>query len=244
MRRVRRRRRRIASPVLAGLVLLGAAAAAVPGLDRVPVREVKILGTLQHVPTEDIESIVNQYSAWGWVRLPVDRLRAQLEQMNWVASASVRREWPLNLSIEIVEHRPVARWGDDALLDETAEVFDPGEPINRALPLFRGPEGSEKKMLDRYREFSARLGTRSLVVEELSLDARGAWIVTVRDGPQLKLGAESIERRLERALLALDRLAGRQGAEMAYVDLRYPNGFSVARRSPNMTSRKRGGESP
>ena len=244
MRRTRRRRRRIASPVLAGLVLLGAVAAAVPGLTRVPIREVKILGALQHVPTEDIELIVNQYSAWGWVRLPADRLRTQLEQLNWVASARVRREWPLNLSIEIVERRPVARWGENALLDESAEVFDPGGPINRSLPLFRGPEGSEEQMLDRYREFSARLGTRSLAIRELSLDARGAWIVAVRDGPQLKLGAESIERRLERGLLALDRLAGEQGAEMAYVDLRYPNGFSVARHSPNMTSRKPGGESP
>ena len=244
MRRTVKRRRRIASPVLAGLLLLGVAAAAVPGMTRVPIREVKIHGALQHLTQEEIEEHVRNYSRWGWIRLPADRLRQQLEALNWVASAKVSREWPLNLSIEISERRPVARWGEDALLDQNAEVFDPGGPINRSLPLLSGPEGAEHEMLDRYRDFSTRLGAHSLALAELSRDRRGSWSLTLRDGPQLRLGAESIDGRLERALLALSELAGKGGLEMAYVDLRYPNGFAVGWRSPAEILRKRGGVSP
>ena len=244
MRRKVKRRRRIASPVLAGVLLLGVAAAAVPGLTRVPIREVKIYGTLQHLTQDDIKQHVVNYSKWGWIRLPVDRLRKQLEALNWVSSARVSRAWPLNLSIEISERRPVARWGEDALLDQNAEVFDPGGPINRSLPLMSGPEGAEREMLDRYRDFSARLGAHSLALAELSRDRRGSWSVTLRDGPQLRLGAESIDGRLERALLALGKLSGEEGLEMAYVDLRYPNGFAVGWRSPEADARKRGGISP
>ena len=244
MRRTAKRRRRIASPVLAGLLLLGLAAAAVPGLTRVPIREVKIHGALQHLTQEDIEEQVRNYSRWGWIRLPVERLRQQLEALKWVSSAKVSREWPLNLRIEITERRPLARWGQDALLDQDAEVFNPGGPINRTLPLFSGPEGTQQEMLDRYREFSALLGARSLALDELSRDRRGSWSVNLRDGPQLRLGAKSIEGRLERALLALGELPGEQGLEMAHVDLRYPNGFAVGWRSPAEISRKRGGISP
>lgn len=243
-RAARRRRRRIGSPLLAGLLLLGGAAFSVPQLTRVPIREVKIHGALQHVTREQVQERVVRHSAWGWVRLPVGRLRARLEELNWVASARVRREWPLNLSIEITERQPVARWGTDALLDQNAEVFDPRQAINRALPLMLGPEGSEREMLDRYREFSARLGAHSLALDELRRDRRGAWSLKLRSGPRLRLGSESIGPRLDRALLALGELAGEQGREVAYVDLRYPNALAVGWRPPEAASRKRGGVSP
>ena len=244
MRRTRRRRRRIASPILAGIAAIGLLGAAAMSLARVPILKVETHGTFQHVSEDAVKARIQHYTAWGWLRLPVDRMRAELEQINWVAKAEVRRLWPLKLSVEITERRPVARLGENALLDDTGRKFDPDGPINRTLPLLRGPAGSEARLLERYREFSSRLGTRSLALERLSLDPRGAWSLVLRDGPELRLGAESLDLRLERALLALDRLAGGDGAEIDYVDLRYPNGFAVAFRAPNATLRKREGELP
>lgn len=244
MRRTRKRRRRVASPILAGLILCTAAAFSVPGLNRVPVRTVQIHGEIHHVTQEELQELVVPFTSWGWLRLPAERLSRRLEELNWVASARVRREWPLGVSIVITERRPVARWGRHALLDESGEPFDPGGPINRTLPLLQGPEGTERKMLDRYRAFSARLGARSLALDELWLDPRGAWRLDLRDGPQVRLGADSIDLRLERALMALDELAGEPGAEIAYLDLRYPNGFAVAWRNLDTNARRQGGNSP
>lgn len=244
MRRTRKRRRRIASPILAGLILCAAAAFSVPGLSRVPIRTVQIHGEIHHVTQEELQELVVPFTSWGWLRLPAGQLSRRLEELNWVASARVRREWPLDVSIVITERRPVARWGRHALLDESGEPFDPGGPVNRTLPLLQGPEGTERKMLDRYRAFSARLGARSLALDELRLDPRGAWRLDLRDGPQVRLGADSIDLRLERALVALDELAGEPGTEIAYLDLRYPNGFAVAWRNLNTTARRQGGSSP
>lgn len=244
MRRIRKRRRRIASPILAGLLLCAVTAFSLPGLNRVPIRTVQIHGEIHHLTQEELQALVVPFTSWGWLRLPSDRLRRQLEELNWVASAQVRREWPLAVSIMITERRPVARWGRHAVLDESGESFDPGDPINRTLPLLQGPEGTEKEMLERYRAFSARLGARSLALDELSLDPRGAWRLELRDGPQLRLGAESIDLRLQRALLALDELAGEPGTEIAYLDLRYPNGFAVAWSKLDPIARKQGGTSP
>ena len=244
MRRARRRRRRIASPILAGIGVIGLLGGAVIGLARVPIVAVQTHGIFQQVSQEEILTRVNRYTAWGWVRLPVDRMRRELEQVEWVASAEIRRSWPLALSVEITERRPVARLGEHALLDETGERFIPGEPVNRSLPLLRGPAGSEAQLLESYRAFSARLGSRSLALDRLSLDPRGAWRLVLRNGPELRLGAESLDLRLERALLALDQLAEGNAAEIDYVDLRYPNGLAVAFRAPDAASRKQGGESP
>lgn len=238
------RRRRIASPILAGLILCTVAAFSLPGLNRVPIRTVQIHGEIHHVTQEELQALIVPFKSWGWLRLPAERLSLRLEELNWVAAASVRREWPLDVSIVITERRPVARWGRDALLDESGEAFDPGGPINRTLPLFEGPEGTEKMMLERYRAFSARLSARSLALDELRLDPRGAWRLALRDGPQLRLGADSVDLGLQRALMALDELAGERGTELDYLDLRYPNGFAVAWRNVNTAARRQGGRSP
>ena len=244
MRRTQKRRRRIASPILAGLLICSVAAFSLPGLNRVPIRSVQIHGEMHQVTRDELQALILPFTTRGWLRFPAQRLSRHLEELNWVASARVRRAWPLDVSIVIAERRPVARWGRDALLDESGETFDPGGPINRTLPLLEGPEGTEKRMLNRYRAFSARLGAHSLAMDELRLDPLGAWRLGLRDGPQLRLGIESIDVRLERALVALEVLSREQGKEIAYLDLRYPNGFAVAWRDLNPVERKQGGTSP
>ena len=242
--RTSRSRRRIASPILATCLLCAAVAAAMPGLTRVPVREVRIHGAFDRVAKEDIQALVTPHLGWGWVRLPADRLRGQLESLRWVAAAEVRREWPLNLSIEIAERRPVARWGEEGLLDQSAAIFDPGDAINRALPMLRGPGGAEEQVLKRYRDFSRRLGDMSLALDALSLDARGGWTLQLRNGPLLRLGAEYVDRRFDTALLVLENLPREAGRELARVDLRYPNGFAVAWRPSGTHQPRQGGDSP
>lgn len=244
MRRASRRRRRIASPVLTGVAVIGLIGVAAASLARVPIIRVDTHGSFQRVSQKEVIARVQHYAAWGWLRLPVEEMRRELERIDWVAHAEIRRSWPLALSVEITERRPVARLAEHALLDESGERFDPAGPINRSLPLLRGPVGSEAELLDRYREFSARLGSRSRALNEVSLDPRGAWRLVLRDGTEIRLGAEAPSLRLERAMLALDRLAGGTGAEIDYLDLRYPNGFAVAFRSPDSNSRSHGGESP
>lgn len=178
------------------------------------------------------------------MRLPVGRLREKLESLQWVASAQVQREWPLKLKVAIAERRPAARWGEDAMLDEAATTFEPGGSINPALPALRGPEGAQQRVLARYREFSRRLSEESLASGGLSLNARGGWTLQLRDGPRLRLGAESVDRRLERALQALKALPQDAEREVAYIDLRYPNGFAVAWRPSGAHQRNPGGISP
>ncbi len=244
MTRARRTRGRIASPVLATLLLVAAGAAAIPGLSRVPIREVKIHGAFERVSKEDIEALVIPYMGWGWLRLPAGRLREQLESLRWVATAEVRREWPLNLSVEIAERRPAARWGHSAMLDHAAAIFEPGDSIDQALPMLHGPDGAQAQVLARYRQFSRRLGEQAAVLEGLSLNMRGGWTLQLRDGPTLRLGAESVDRRFERALQALETLPQGERHEVAYVDMRYPNGFAVAWRPQGSDQRNPGGISP
>ena len=58
---------------------------------------------------------------------------------------------------------------------------------------------------------------------------RYAWRIQLNTGTVLELGRENIKERLERYVLVYGHSIARlsQDGPLAYVDLRYPNGFAI-----------------
>ena len=82
-------------------------------------------------------------------------------------------------------------------------------------------------MLAEYRTFVALLAPHALVLRQLSVDARGDANLRLDNGLEVRLGRENAELRLERFVsVALPTLAS-QLPNVAYVDMRYTNGFAV-----------------
>ena len=61
----------------------------------------------------------------------------------------------------------------------------------------------------------------------LELDARGAWNLTLDNGVRVRLGRQQIDERFERFMLAAAKLVSQRATDIAYVDMRYSNGFAV-----------------
>jgi cell division protein FtsQ len=141
---------------------------------------------------------------------------------------TVRRVWPDRLQIQVVEQRPVAYWGTDALLNDRGLAFRPAPAsFPSGLPRLAGPLGSERRVLLRYRDLSARFAERNLRIAELELTARRAWRLRIDGGPRVLLGRSDFDRRVERLVRVLDRVAGPADAARAQIDLRYTNGMAV-----------------
>jgi len=67
----------------------------------------------------------------------------------------------------------------------------------------------------------------------LTLDARGALNLTLDNGVQVRLGRQQIESRFERFMLVAAKLVSQRAADIAYVDMRYGNGFAVGWKGSN-----------
>ena len=76
----------------------------------------------------------------------VDVIQQQIERLPWIKQASVRKQWPDELKIHLVEYVPVARWNDLHMVDAEGKAFSvPAERAGKQkLPLLYGPEGSEQ----------------------------------------------------------------------------------------------------
>ena len=216
------------SNLLLAAAFLLAAYGAMHWVVRLPVfalREVRINETPVHVTRDQFETIVRRQLRGNFFTLDLAQTRAAFEQLPWVRTANLRRQWPDRLEVALEEHVPLARWGNAALVNTYGEVF--AAPADRALPLFMGPEWSAKEMAIQYGYFQRSLSAIGQVPVQVLLSPRRAWQIRLDSGLTLELGRERIEVRLDRFIASYERSIGRLQRKLDYVDLRYPNGFAV-----------------
>jgi len=64
-------------------------------------------------------------------------------------------------------------------------------------------------------------------------DPRGAWEFELSNGIRVRLGATTVERRLDRFFVALDQVLSSQAEHVDYIDMRYTNGFAIGWKDRN-----------
>ena len=213
-----------------GLALMAGASIALergPGLRLLPLERVGFDGELAHLREADLRRVLQGHLNGGLLGVDVSAIRAAVESLPWVATATVRRVWPDALRITVDEQQPVARWGGVALMNAQARVFRPRELPDSPLPSLSGPPGSASRVLARYRQLRALLEPLPLQAAGLSLDERRAWTLTLAGGGQIRLGRESVESRLARLVAAWPGIPDAANRQLALADLRYPNGFAL-----------------
>jgi len=224
---------------MAGAVLALAALAALLaiGLDQ-PVRSIVIDGPFQRVSPVEVEQVARGALSGGFVSADLDRLRATVEALAWVDRARVQRLWPDRVRVEIVEQQAAARWGEDGLLNTRGELFASGaRHVPPELPRLDGPAGTEWQVAQRYLAIQGRLVEQGLRVMALRLDPRGGWEMDLSNGVTVRLGRRQVDERMERFVQVAAQVIAGHAAEIAYVDMRYSNGFSIGWRRDRKPSR-------
>ena len=219
--------------LIALAAILALAAVAVRRIAALPafaIQRIVVATPVERADPVYIASLLQQRLRGTFFTIDLAEARDALAKVPWLKSVAVRRQWPATLEISLVEHQPLARWNDVALVDTEGEVFE--AEYGEELPDFYGPDGSAAEMTQRYREFAASLKSREVEIDTLSRSARGAWNVRLESpdgGLAVALGREQIGERWHRWIQVSDRYGPRiaQGGQLAAVDLRYANGFAA-----------------
>jgi len=206
-------------------VLYGAAYYAVhlPGL--FPLHSVRLSTAPQRVIAEDVLQAVRGEVSGNFFTVDIGRLRQSLEKLPWVRSVSIRREFPGRLTVQLEEHRALARWNSSTLVNTHGEVF--AASSEEQLPEFIGQNGASFEVAQRYGEFRRQLAVLNLQVAQLVLTPRHAWRVILNNGMTLELGREEMQQRLARFVAVYPYSLAARADSVRYVDLRYRNGFAL-----------------
>jgi cell division protein FtsQ len=216
--------------VLVTAVLLAFAFVAIKRIAALPafaIERVVVTGAIKRSDPAYLASVIQQGLRGTFFTIDLAAARDALGKVQWVRTVAVRRQWPATLEVNVVEHQPLARWNDVALVNTEGEVFD--AEYGEELPDFYGPDGFAAEMTQRYREFATSLKARDVEIDTLTRSARGAWDVRLDDGIVIALGREQIGERWMRWIEISERYGDRiaQGGQLATIDLRYANGFAA-----------------
>lgn len=214
----------ITAAVLATVVL---AVQIAPYVNR-PVSNFRIEGRMEHMTALQIAAAADVAPGTRLFAIDLETVRKAVEALPWVGHAAVSRAWPSGIVVDVIERRPVARWGESGLLDAEGRAFSPpAADFPAGLPQLDGPDDRIADVWAAYQKLSTTLAGSLFELAGLNLDARGEWTAVTRGGITLRLGQE--DPSTQGALIVGDvtRSLADRITQVAYVDLRYPNGFSV-----------------
>ena len=205
---------------------------ALPYADQ-PIARISVEGDLSYVNQQVVQQRIAPYASASFFSVDLLSLRNELETMPWIASAQVRRVWPDQLVVKLEEQLPIARWGDEALLNNQGQAFAPQELANyQHLPQLYGPKRAQQKVMQQYQVISQMLRPMGFSVARLELRERGSWFLSTGQGIELLLGRDHLVEKMRRFTAIYDKALKEQQTNIARIDLRYANGLAVAWREP------------
>lgn len=217
----------------ASIAGLAAAVAVVTWTLDQPIESVTVSGRFQRVSPADVERAVKrELHDVGLVSVDLDSIRHAIATIPWVDAVTVQRAWPHALSVVVSEQVAAARWRESGLLNTRGELFASGaRHVPLELAQLSGPDGTEHEVAQRYLVAQGRLAEAGLRLTALRLDARGAWELDLANGVTVRLGRRDIDERFDRFITTAVKLIAQRAEDIAYVDMRYTNGFAIGWRS-------------
>ena len=199
-----------------------------------PVTSLVISGEMVYTNKLDIETAIENINLGNFFKVDVNDVQKHVSQLPWVYSVSVRKQWPNELKIYIVDQTPIAYWNGDMLINQYGDVFQANTSrLINELPSFFGPEGTEELALENFTNLNQLLDYSDLNIDELVLSERFAWQLILNDGVTLDLGRENRVERIQRFMDAYPQIKinKKKNQQVDYIDLRYDTGLAVGWKS-------------
>ena len=201
-----------------------------------PVSKVRIENQWQRISEVEVSEALAPFMGNGFFDFDVVEAKQELERHPWILQASVTRVWPNTLSLHLTEQVAIARWGNEQLLNQYGEIFQPERLLElNILPLLTGPEDSQEVVMLQYRELGQILLPAGLRLSGLSLSKRGSWEYFLNEQIQVAAGRDDV---LEKTRRFIDFYTGQpfeQSSQFLSIDLRYGNGIAVRKAESDFT---------
>ena len=204
-----------------------------PYADR-PIAKVSVQGELSYVSQQAVQARMAPFVEASFFEVDLEALRHDLEQMPWIAHVEARRIWPDQVMVRLDEQLPIARWGDEALLNNSGQAFAPNDLAEyEHLPQLYGPKRAQLRVMQQYQLLSQMLRPLGFSIARLELRARGSWFLTTSQGIELLLGRDQVIEKMRRFTAIYQQALVQESENIARIDLRYANGLAVAWHEPN-----------
>lgn len=193
-----------------------------------PIEDYRIVSTLKKVKQAEVDAIIEPYMGRSFWNIPLAEIQSKLVRLDWVTKARVARSWPNLLGVSLTEQIPIARWGDNGLVNQLGEVFYPRSLDDyQDLVKLSGDLSFSSKVAKRFAQLQPLFADRQLWIAALALADDQVWTLTLFEGPQIRFSESLWQEQIERFLLVYPKLTNPLRNSAVYYDLRYSNGIAL-----------------
>lgn len=202
----------------------------------VKLENVRLVGVSDQA-SPDIKKALAFHRDQPFTFLDLNQVQRDVENVGWVKSATIRRQFPGTLIVSVVERPRLAVWqyqGRDQVIDDTGQIIPEAVASKFPdLPLIVG-EGANETASDIIELLRARPQLMQRVFALQRVDTR-RWNILLKNGTLIKLPAVNQDQAMTRLdlLIAQQRVLD-QG--LAEIDLLDPNALVVVPLEPRNAS--------
>ncbi len=204
-----------------------------------PLTSLILTGEMQHVSSDDVRLVLKkQKNRLNFFTLEIAEIQKQIEDMPWVYSASIRKQWPNTIKIHIVEQSIIAIWNDKMLLNRGGEIIQASpESVSGQYIALYGEDEFARQVLQTYLEVEQLLKVNKFKIASLSNDKRNSSSIMLESGIALRLGKEQKLDRIQRFLTVFPLIESKYDINtIDYLDLRYDTGIAIGWKKENLDS--------
>ncbi len=206
------------------------------------VQDVELTGR-EHTPADAVLAASGLHRGDPILFVNLDDVRARIQGLGWIESASVVRRLPDTIAISIVERAPFARWqlnGRTVLIDRTGAVLERDDPDDyRDLKRVVG-EGAAKHAAALFGLLATEPALAARVTDAVRVRNR-RWDLELDNGLTVRLPEDGMDTAWAR-LAALEREQKLLGRDIATIDFRLSDRTIVRLTPEAMAARKTPGK--
>jgi len=217
-------------------VLIAAVYLALPWLQQTfdkPIARVIIKGDLAALDDLSIQEAVTIYETDTFLSIDLAVLVDRLEANPWIAHARARRLWPDTVEITLMEQKPIAYWGDKAMVNAKGRVFEHhGLALGRPLPRLWSELGSPAEIMSYYQIFEQHLESIQLKLHSISQSVQGDWRLQLDNGLLVILDRMDPVGNIRNFVNVYMQLLVSGERRALVVDMRYRHGAAIRWEEP------------
>ena len=164
----------------------------------------------------------------SFFNLKIIDLKKEIENIDWVRLADVRRVYPDEIEIHIIEHVPVAIWNDEMYLNSFGNIFF-ANSIDIQLPKIYSINERSKNVFKYFNTFSENLLKNNIDYNIIKIEENSRRSLTIKLSSNIiiYLGSDDINNKIDTFFKVYNSLNSSDLTKIRYIDMRYSNGFAV-----------------
>ena len=205
----------------------------VPREQWLPIEKIRITGEFRQLDTDRLQQQLKPYLGQGFFSVDIQQMQDLIAQQAWIREVSVRRVWPSQIMVDVVEREAFARWDDQHLLSNRAQIFAAQGKAFQHLPLINGYAEESAQLLQTYVRYRQQFGQYGIKLSALHEDGKGSVRLLLDDHLRVNLGTDDVDQKINNMLAVYPMQIKPKTQQIEYIDFRYSNGFAIAWKNEN-----------